>query len=222
VSGTTTVTVTAAVLTSITVTPPDSSIAKGTSKQLTATGTFSDGTTKDLTTSVTWTSSDLTLAPVSNAAGSQGLVTGAMTGGVTISATLPVPGVTPGSATVTVTAALLTSIAVTPADQTIPNGSTIQLTATGTFSDGSTQDLTNSVSLSWTSSPGTIATVANTVNPGLVTAIGEGTATITATQAGVSGTTTVIVAPSCNIGDGPTVAAYNAIPFEGINCSPAS
>jgi hypothetical protein len=32
----------------------------------------------------------------------------------------------------------------------------------------------------------------------------------------------VIVPPSCNIGDGATVAAYNAIPSEGVNCSPAS
>jgi hypothetical protein len=31
----------------------------------------------------------------------------------------------------------------------------------------------------------------------------------------------VIVPPTCNIGDGPTVAAYNAIPFEGINCFPS-
>jgi uncharacterized protein YjdB len=217
VSGTTTVTVTPAVLTSITVTPADSSIAKGTSKQLTATGTFSDGTTKDLTMSVAWTSSDPTLAPVSNATGNQGLVTGSAAGTATITATQA--GIS-GTAMVTVTPPVLTSIAVTPADQTIPNGGTIQLIATGTFSDGTTQDLTHSVS--WTSPPGTIVTVGNTVDPGLATAIGVGTAAITATQAGVSGTTTLTVGPTCGTGDGPTIAAYNAIPSEAVNCSPAS
>jgi uncharacterized protein YjdB len=158
VSGTTTVTVTAAVLTSITVTPADSSIAKGTNKQLTATGTYSDSTTKDLTTSVTWTSSDPMLAPVSNATGSQGLVTGtaapgtATPGTATITATLA--GIS-GTAMVTVTAAVLTSIAVTPAGPSIANGATVQLMAIGTFSDGSTQDLTTQVN--WTSSSDTIA-----------------------------------------------------------------
>jgi uncharacterized protein YjdB len=216
VSGSTTVTVTAAVLTSITINPANSSIPAGTHEQLMAIGSFSDGTTKDVTQSLTWGSSDQSLAIVSNAAGSQGLVTGTAMGGVTISAVLP--GVT-GSAAVTVTAAVLTSIAVSPGNPSISNGATVPLTATGTFSDGSMKDLTTQVS--WTSSSDTTAHVDNTpVTPGLVTGTGVGSATITATLSGVSGATTVTVALTCNIGD--TTTAYNAIPFGAVNCAPVN
>ena len=220
-SGSATVTVTAAVLTSLTVTPANTSIPVGTGEQLIATGTFSDGTTKDLTTSVTWGSSDTTLAIVSSAAGSEGLVTGHGLGGVTIGAVLPeFPGVT-GSASVTVTAAILTSIAVTPANPSIANGGTIQLTATGTFSDGSMKDLTSQVG--WVSSSDTIAHVDDTpVSPGLVTGTGVGSPTITATLETVTGGTNVTVLAACNVGDGTSVAAYNAIPFQADNCQPPS
>ncbi len=185
VSSATTLTVTSAVLTAITITPPGSSIAKGTSEQLTATGDFSDGTTQNLTAFVTWTSSAPSLAAISNAAGSQGLVTGSGAGSATITAT---QGGVSGSTTVTVTPAILTSIAVTPAHPSVANGTTVQLTATGTFSDRTTQDLT--ASAIWTSSSNAIATVSS---GGLVRGTGVGRATITATQAGVSGATIVTV-----------------------------
>ena len=183
VSGSTTVTVTAATLTSITITPPNPSIANGTSVQLTATGTFSDGTTQNLTASVTWLSSAQTI--VSNAAGSQGLVTGNGEGSATITATLA--GVS-GMTTATVTAATLTSIIVTPPNPSIAKGTSVQLTATGVFSDGTTQNFTSTAS--WSPSSNSFAPV----NPtGLATGTAVGTETVTATQAGVSGSTTVTV-----------------------------
>src|SRR5207237_1724977 len=55
-SNTLALTVTAAALQSITINAASSSIAKGTSDQFTATGTFSDGSTQNLTNSVSWTS----------------------------------------------------------------------------------------------------------------------------------------------------------------------
>jgi uncharacterized protein YjdB len=184
VSGATTVTVTTAVLTSIVVTPTGSSIAKGTAVQLTATGTFSDGTTQDLTQSASWISANTTLATVNP----NGLVTGTGVGATTVTATQA--GVS-GATTVTVTGAILTSIVVTPANPIISEQgfkTTVMLTATGVFSDGSTQDLKNTVS--WTSSNVAIADVEPS---GLVKARQVGTATITATFAGVSGATTVTV-----------------------------
>ncbi len=221
VSGSAAVTVTAAVLTSLAVTPANTSIPIGTGEQLNATGTFSDGTTKDLTKSVTWNSSDTTLAIVSSAAGSEGFVTGTGIGGVTIGAVLPeFPGVT-GTAPVTVTAAILKSIAVTPANPSIANGGAIQLTATGTFSDGSMEGLTSQVS--WVSSQDTVAHVDDTpVSPGLVTGTGVGNPTITATLGTVKGGTIVTVLAACNVGDSTSVAAYNAIPFNAADCSPSS
>ena len=191
VSGSTGVTTTPPTLTSIDIAPPNFSLAKGTSLQLTAIGNFSDGTTEDLTTSVTWTSSAPEIAVVSNAAGKQGLITGTLVGSATIAAMQA--GVS-GSTTVTVTPATLTSIVVTPANASIALGTTVPLTATGTFSDGTTQDFT--ASASWISTSDAIATVGNTGSPGLVTGTGVGSATITATQAGVSGSATVTVTPA--------------------------
>jgi len=54
----------------------------------------------------------------------------------------------------------LVSIAVTPANPSIAKSATQQFTATGTYSDGRTQNLTNSVS--WTSSNTSVGTISNT------------------------------------------------------------
>ena len=56
------------VLLSIAVTPPNPSIPKGTTQQLTATGTYSDGSIQELTSSVTWVSSNSAVATI-NASG---------------------------------------------------------------------------------------------------------------------------------------------------------
>jgi hypothetical protein len=81
-----------AVLSSITVTPAASSVAVASTLQFTATGNYSDGTTQNLTSLVTWASSVTTKATISSA----GLATGVATGSTTISAS--VLGVTGGTA----------------------------------------------------------------------------------------------------------------------------
>jgi len=188
VTGSTTLTVTSATLQSIAVTPANPSIAKGTTQQFTATGTYSDGSTLDLTQLVTWDSSKTQVATISNAAGSRGLATAVDLGTTAISAKL---GSVTGSTVLTVTAATLVSIAVTPANPSLPRGLTQQFTATGTFTDGSTQNLTGSVS--WSSTNPTVASIANTGSPGLATGLTTGTTTIRAVQAGVTGSTTLTV-----------------------------
>jgi uncharacterized protein YjdB len=189
VSGSTTVTVTAATLTAIVIVPPDRSIAKGTTLPLTAFGIFSDLSTENLTDQVSWTSGNEAVEQVSNLPDTPGVDTGLGIGSTSITATLN--GVS-GSTTVTVTAATLTSIEITPTDPSIANGTTQQLTATGTFSDGTTQDLTTQVD--WTSGNAAIAEVSNLPDtPGVVTGLGIGSASITATLNGVSGSTTVTV-----------------------------
>ena len=82
-SGSTTLTVTDATLVSIEVTPAAPSITNSLTQQFTATGTLSDSSTQDLTTQVTWASSDSAVATVSNAAGSNGLATTATGVGTT-------------------------------------------------------------------------------------------------------------------------------------------
>jgi uncharacterized protein YjdB len=203
VVGTTTLTVTAATLVSIEVTPPAASVANGSKRQFTATGVFSDNSTQDVTTQVTWASSNAAVATVSDAAGSMGLATAVGVGTTTIAATSG--GVT-GSTTMSVTPARLVSIEVTPAAASITNASSQQFVATGVFSDSSTQDLTSQAI--WASSNGAVATVSNAAGSiGLATAVGIGTATIGATLEGVSGSTTLTVTPAALVSIEVTPAA---------------
>jgi uncharacterized protein YjdB len=190
ISGSTTLTVTPAALVSIAVTPTNPAIPVLQTQQLTATGTYSDGTHADITTTVTWTSSNPLVASISNAAGSKGQVTGLLPGTAVMTATL---GAISGTTTVTITNAVLVSIEVDPADPTIFAGGTQQFTAMGVYSDGSMNDLTTSVT--WTSSATAVATISNAAGThGLATGIDAGTATITATQGATSGSTVVTVA----------------------------
>jgi hypothetical protein len=80
------------------------------------------------------------------------------------------------------------SVAVTPANATISTGSTKQFTAVATYSDGRTQDVTSLAT--WSSSNTTAATISA---GGLATAGQAGSTSISATQGGVTGSTTLTV-----------------------------
>ena len=177
VSGTANLTVTS--LVSMAITVPLSTIEIGTTEQLRATGTFSDGSTQDVTSVVTWASSDVTKATISNSVPTNGLVQALKTGSSLITAS---SGGISAASTLTVNGGTLTSIVVTSPATTIPLKVVQQITATGTFSDGKTQDITNTVV--WSSSQSAVASI--TVS-GAVTALSVGTATITATSGAVSG-----------------------------------
>lgn len=186
--GSTTMTVTAPTLVSIAVTPANPSTAKGLTRQFTATGTYTDASTANITTSVTWASTDTGKATISNAGGSQGLATTIAEGATDISATL---GLVSSSTTLTVSAPVLVSIAVTPANGTIPKGLFTQYAATGTLSDASTQDLTGTAT--WDTSDHAKATVNSS---GVVTAVALGACNVTATLGLIGGSTGVtVVAP---------------------------
>jgi len=117
------------------------------------------------------------------------LATGRQFGSVTITATL---GSVNSSTTLTVNKNPLQSIVVTPVNPTVNVGQTQQFTATGTYSDGSTQDLTKNAH--WSSSSSGVATINNGVSGGgLATAQGTGITTITASFQNVNGTTTLTV-----------------------------
>ena len=123
--------------------------------------------------------------------------------------TATTPAGSAGAATVTVTASgqsgslangftytppgppSLTSVSVTPANPTILNGTSQQFTATGKYSDGSTQNLTASVV--WSSLDENVATI---TAGGLVTAMGSGTSTIEAASNSISGSTTLTATSS--------------------------
>jgi len=168
-------------LVSIQVTPPNPSTSVGAAQSFTATGTFSDSSQQNLTSSVTWTSSTSGVATIS----SNGITTSVGPGQTTITATA---GSVIGSTTLNVNSAILTSIAVSPSAPTIALGAVQQFIATGTFSDGSKQNLTNSVT--WNSSSSTVATVAA---GGAASGVGSGQTSITATLGSVIGTASLTV-----------------------------
>jgi hypothetical protein len=211
VSGSLQFATTPATLVSLQVTPPAPTIANGLSVQLTAMGVFSDNTTQNLTSQVTWSAAAAAVATVSNAAGFVGLVSAADVGTTAITAS---SGSITASATVTVTAATLTSIQVTPGNLVLAVGTTQALTATGRFSDGSQQDITSKAV--WSSSNLAVATLgAAAGSNGLLTAAGTGTSTITAAYLGsVSGGVTVSVTPATLVSIQVTPGSFS-LPLGG-------
>jgi len=168
-------TVTQEQLVSIQVTPAAASIAAGTTQKYVATGTYTDGKTQTISRLVAWSSSDTGVATI----GTSGLATGVAPGTVTVSASLG--GVKSNAAALTVTPAVLVSLQVTPAAASIATGATQQFTATGTYSDGSTQDVT--LLASWVSSATGVATVSS---KGVATGVAAGSANIMATYGGAT------------------------------------
>jgi hypothetical protein len=191
-----TLTISAATLQSIAVTPANPSSPKGTTRQFTATGTYSDNSTQNITAQVTWASATTSVATIT----AGGLATGVSSGTSTISATLG--GVT-GSTVLSVTAAVLQSIAVTPPNPSIAQGTTQQFTAMGTFSDNSTQNLTGIVT--WASATPSVATI---TAGGLASGVAPGTSSISATLGGITGSTVLSVTTGAT---GPTVVSFRVL-----------
>ena len=170
-------------LESIGVEPAEAAIALGQPLQYTAMGTYEDATTADITSRVTWQSSDTTVATID----STGLVTSLSEGTIEITATLG--EITSAPQTLTVGQPGLISIRVTPADTTtIAPGDSLQYVATGTYTDGSEREATSSAD--WSSSDETVATIDSA---GLAKALLEGETKITATVEDVSGEAMLIV-----------------------------
>jgi hypothetical protein len=172
-------------LSSINVTPSAPQVAAGGTTQLTAIGTYTNGSTKDLTSSATWVSSAPSVATVS-----AGLVSCSSSATSSGSATISAGGATAtgtssASTTVTCLAPVLNSITIAPTQLTLPTGGSAQLAATGNYSSGPAQPLTNMVQ--WSSSVSSVATVSAT---GLVTCNAgltmNGSSTITAASGSIS------------------------------------
>jgi hypothetical protein len=191
---------------SITVTPANASIQTPATQQFTATGTFSDSSTEDITKSVSWTSSDASKATIQNS----GLATGVAAGSATITAASA--GKT-GTATLTISAPpSLSSVDISPLNPTIAANGTQQFFANGRYSDNSVQDVTQSAN--WTSSNASVATVqsAGQQNPGLAMGVGAGTTTIIVAFNGESGSTSITVTSPA--GNGTKIPLMDMTPSE--------
>ena len=166
-------------LVSLAVTPTNVAISLGTKQQFTATGTFSNGSKQNVTTSVSWSSSATGVATISNASGSQGLASSVATGSTTIKA---VSGSVSGSTTLTIQASQPT-ITFTANPTTIPQGQSSTLTwntnnatsvsinGIGEVSSGS-ESVSPTVTTTYTltaTGPGGTATVSVTVTVGTAT-----------------------------------------------------
>ncbi len=124
----------------------------------------------------------------------------------------------------------MVSIAVSPGNPELPVGVPGQFTATGTFADGSTRDITRFVT--WASATPSVATISGT---GVASALAQGTSAITASLAGVTGpadTLTVIPSSVVNttadnfgfshgtISLRDAIAGANAVPGQTITFDP--
>ncbi len=166
---------TSAALQSIALAPASASVARNGTVQIQAIGTFSDGTQQNVTTSATWTSSNTGIASVGVGSG---LVRGISAGSAQISAIIGTVKST--STPLTVTSATLKSISVSPVNRSVAVGTSVQYTATGTYSDGSTQTVTSAAA--WASSKTSVAEIG--AGSGLATSVAAGTTSITASQGG--------------------------------------
>jgi hypothetical protein len=182
---------------------PTATIQENGTVQMSAVGTYSDGTTSSIS-NVFWSSSDTSVATI----GKSGLVTGISPGSATITGA---SGTVSGTATVTVALSNVTGITINPSSETATvNGGTAQFTAKATISGGSPVDITSTATWSISSvSGGTGNTsdfaVTQGQNPEVVTV--ESTATVgeraTVTASYTSGanifkanaTLTVVAAP---------------------------
>ncbi|HEX8112492.1 MAG TPA: Ig-like domain-containing protein, partial [Kofleriaceae bacterium] len=173
-------------LQSITVTPR-ASVPKGLAVQMTAIGAYADGTSRDLTSRATWTSSD----PLRGAVRPDGQVSTLAVGAVDITAHF---AALTGAATVAVMPAAAVQVSVSPAGGFLHVGQTLQLTAVATMTDGTVLDVTGQAT--WASRDTAIATVSST---GRVTAVAPGAPStyvpIEATYQGIPSDSAITVGP---------------------------
>ena len=179
----TTVTVGPAALVSIAITPATGTVLSGESLDFSATGTYTDGSTQDLTSSVMWSSSDWNVATITTG----GQATGEATGIATISA---IVGSVIGTANLRVTPAVVVALKINPATLFMSPGSSLQIQAIATWSDGTTEDL--SANVAWSVQKASIAIVSKT---GIVTAQQIGSATITAQINKITASASLTVVP---------------------------
>jgi phage tail sheath protein FI len=234
ITGSITLTVTAASISSISVSPTAVSTVVGQTVQLAAAANYSDGTSPNITAIanfscatagvVTFVSS-LTVPPVQLGQGQfQALVANA---GTTLSAafpsafTLPAPAPTAKTAALVVTAADIVSIAISPGNATVPIPADIELaeielaafTISSTLSNGTPGSTPAQTDVVWASSNMGVATVSGTATGANVTITGPGTTTITATYSPGAPAAPILASTTLTV-----LAAH----LTGLNVTPAT
>ena len=181
----TTLTVADKELIAIDINPPNASIAQGLTVQYTAMGHYTDGSTDNITILAEWASYNTGIASFSGIPGDEGLAQGVSPGTTSITASLD--GIDE-IVQIEITQKELLSIEVTPVGEVISISGTLQYTATGLYTDSSTDNITNSVT--WASTNTGTATISGT---GLATALAVGATEISATMGVFSDSTSLTV-----------------------------
>lgn len=179
--------VTAAVLTKFTVEPKDPTVAVGLYQRLRALGTFSDGTTQDLSPVTIWTATDVTGSGVASV-DAVGRVHGKARGQSRIDATYHTSS---ASVVLDIIGEAVTALTLTPTSATVGKGATQQFTATASLSDGSTQEVT--ALGTWVARDVSGTGVASIDSKGLARATAAGTAELKANYAGFTATAQLTV-----------------------------
>ncbi|HGY9594688.1 TPA: Ig-like domain-containing protein [Vibrio campbellii] len=132
--------------------------------------------------SITWSTSDASIATISNDLSNKGIAKAKNVGVAEIVASGEFNGIAlTDSAKLEVTDALVVSLSVKAETDTLPVGLTTQFTALATLSDGQVIDVTTDDAISWSSSNSDRATVSNSrIDKGLVTGVSVGMVSVTA------------------------------------------
>jgi hypothetical protein len=204
VSGTFNLTVSPATISFLNISTATPTLPTGNTTQFAANGKFTDGSTQDITFDSNWSSSDTTVATISNAPDdSKGLTQAIAVGTTTITATF---GGISKTEILTVTAPVLQSIAISPLNPSVLSLSKAAFTATGTYSDGTTPDITSQVA--WKSSNTNVAP-----NPiaGVTQTATQGTTTITASLGTVVSNTTTLTVNGGNLVSFPALTNMTVV-----------
>jgi hypothetical protein len=194
---------------SVSLSPTSPIVPKNSNFSFTLTATYSDASTKNITTNSSWATSNAVISSFPSAGVLNNTYAGVTTATTTVTATY---GAFSANTVATINPATITSLFVNPTSATLNIGNTLQIRCFGITSDNGVVDLTQSCS--WGSANVTIATVDNSLDKGLVTAVNLGSATnITATYSAMSADAAITVdvtAPTqSDIGTGLTAQYFS-------------
>lgn len=163
-------------LTDITITPASATVPVGLATNLSAIGTYSDGTRPDISNKVVWTSANNAVASINSVTG---VAIGVAAGSTTVNAAMN--GITSSPASIAVTAAaMLTGISITPVSAVSPKGETVIFTA----KDNTGGNISGTVN--WTSSDPKVATLNAS---GIASTLKKGFSNIIASLNGITSNT---------------------------------
>ena len=186
------ISVTDAVATNLTITPSYHEMAVHSTVDYTVIATLSDGTTENVTKDVLKSATGTTELAIIYQEDALVKVEGITTGSAVVQANYHNQSAT---ANIVILPATLDSISITPLDETISLGSTVQYQANAQYSNGSEVNITKEVS--WQSADVSIASIDNKTSIGLASGVSAGETTIQASFQDITVTTSLTIEGSC-------------------------